>query len=323
MENQNEKNLATPVEDTPILPDGWTEDMDFFAWANGDVKADEPLAELFAGENTDAGSEEAEELPATDAEAAEDDDSETDDGEQPATPSEPEPQSTTIRFEANINHRKKSVEIDQSELPELFEKAYAVDKFRNKLAAKEQEQEKAAIVSKLLGYKSVDEMLDAARDSYVKNSIDQLVSEKVHPTIAKETVERRVKELEDQAMKDRKPVEPEYDPDSEETASPPERDFNPEVKELISVYPELKGKTLPEEVVRMTVFDGMSLVAAYTKYQQQKTKADNARLQKENRTLKQNAEAAKRAPVRGVAKNGATKLGPDDPFMKGFNSAFA
>ena len=166
-------------------------------------------------------------------------------------------------------------------------------------------------------------MLDAARDSYVKNSIDQLVSEKVHPTIAKETVERRVKELEDQAMKDRKPVEPEYDPDSEETASPPERDFNPEVKELISVYPELKGKTLPEEVVRMTVFDGMSLVAAYTKYQQQKTKADNARLQKENRTLKQNAEAAKRAPVRGVAKNGATKLGPDDPFMKGFNSAFA
>lgn len=321
MEKDNEKILAAATEDGAILPDGWTGDTDLFAWANEGAPADEPLESLLADEPVESGSEEAAEVPATDEKLAENDESATEDGEQPATPSEPEPQSKTIRFDANINHRKKSVEIDPSELPELYEKAYAADKFRNKLNAKTAEQEKAEIVSKLLGYKSVDEMLDQAKESYVKSEIDRLVSEKVHPTIAKDTVNRRVKELEDQAMKDRKPVAPEDEEDTEDKPSgkTSTRDFNPEVKELLSAYPELKGKTLPDEVVQDTVNNGMPLKAAYTKYVQKRIKAENERLQKENNTLKQNAEAAKRAPVRGVAKNGATNIGAEDPFLKGFN----
>jgi len=319
MEKDNEKILAASAEEGAILPDGWTGDTDFFAWANDNGQADEPLESLFADETVEDGSGEAEEIPATDETPAENDESATEEGERPATPSEPEGQSTTIRFDANINHHKKSIEIDQSELPELYEKAYAADKFRNKLNAKNAEQEKAEIVSKLLGYKSVDEMLDQAKESYVKSEIDRLVNEKVHPTIARDTVNRRVKELEDQAMKDRKPFTPENEEETEEWPTPPERDFKPEVAELLSVYPELKGKTLPDEVVQSTVSGGMSLTAAYTKYLQKQTKAENERLQKENKTLKQNAEAARRAPVRGVAKSGATNIGAEDPFLKGFN----
>ena len=318
MENENNQVLATSTEDDVILPDGWDGNGDFFTWADGESKTDESLEDLFNEENVVAGSEEAEELPATDDEAAEDDESTTDNEEQPATPSESEGQSTTLRFDANINHHKKSIEIDQSELPELYEKAYAADKFRNKLNAKVAEQEQAEIVSKLLGYKSVKEMLDNAKESYMKSEVDRLVSEKVHPTIAQDTVNRRVKEIEDQAMKDRKPVVPEDEVDAGEPA-PPERDFKPEVAELLTVYPELKGKTLPDEVVQTTIVSGMSLTAAYTQYIQKQTKAENERLQKENKTLKQNAEAARRAPVRGVAKNGATNIGAEDPFLKGFN----
>ena len=319
MDNENNKIPATSTGDDAILPVGWTGEGDFFDWAAGDTPADEPLENLLAETNVEAGSEEAENTPATDEETAETDESETDEGEQLATPSEPETQSTTLRFDANINHHKKSIEIDQSELPELYEKAYAADKFRNKLNAKAAEQEKAEIVSKLLGYKSVDEMLDQAKESYVKAEIDRLVNEKVHPTIAQDTVNRRVRELEDQAMKDRKPFVPEDEIDKEEPSAP-ERDFKPEVAELLSVYPDLKGKTLPDEVVQATVSSGMSLTAAYTKYLQKQTKAENERLQKENKTLKQNAEAARRAPVRGVANNGATNIGAEDPFLKGFNS---
>ena len=102
-------------------------------------------------------------------------------------------------------------------------------------------------------------------------------------------------------------------------STPPERDFKPEVAELLKNYPELKGKTLPEEVVQSTVQGGLSLTAAYTKYLQKQTKAENERLQKENKVLKQNADAAKRAPVRGVAKTGATKIEAEDAFLKGFN----
>lgn len=318
MEKDNEKILATAAEDGAILPDGWTGDTDLFAWANEGAPADEPLESLLTDEKVEGGSEEAEEIPATDENPAENDESATDDGEQPATPSEPETQSTTIRFDANINHHKKTIEIDQSELPEIYEKAYAADKFRNKLNAKSAEQEKAEVVSKLLGYKSVDEMLDQAKESFVKSEIDRLVSEKVHPDIAKDTVNRRVKEIEDKAIKDRKPVTPENEPE-EEWPTPPERDFKPEVAELLKNYPELKGKTLPEEVVQSTVQGGLSLTAAYTKYLQKQTKAENERLQKENKVLKQNAEAAKRAPVRGVAKTGATKIEAEDAFLKGFN----
>ena len=65
---------------------------------------------------------------------------------------------------------------------------------------------------------------------------------------------------------------------------------------------------------------GERVLVAYSKYTKKQEKADKARLQKENKTLKQNAEAAKRAPVRGVTKGGAVDDGEEDPFLKGFNS---
>lgn len=325
MENENNQVQSTNTRDDVILPDGWDGSMDFFEWMESVGKeADESPSTETAEPTTEeeSGTEESEEVPATDNESEEDGESGTDEGEAPDTQPEPEKQSNKIKFDANINHKLQSVEIDPSELPELYQKAYAADKFRNKLNAKNAELEQAEVVSKLLGYDSVKDMLDAARKSYEETEVQKLVDEKVHPTIAKDTVSRKIRETEETMAKNKKPAQQEAEEDIKETKAPAQpggRNFVPEVVELLQVYPELKGKKLPQEVAEAAL-KGERVLVAYSKYINKQKKADSDRLQKENKVLKQNAEAAKRAPVRGVAKGGATNEGPEDPFLKGFNS---
>ena len=325
MENENNQVQSTNTQDDVILPDGWDGSMDFFDWMETVAKEtdESPKAEETSVEE-ESGTEESEEVPATDAESEEDGESETDEGEAPDTQPEPEKQSNKIKFDANINHKLQSIEIDPSQLPELYEKAYAADKFRNKLNAKNAVMEKAEVVAKILGYDNVDSMLDAAKQSFESTEIERLTNEKVHPDIAKDSVSRKIKEIEENVAKNRKPAQQE----EEQKAQPNTRDFYPELVELLEVYPELAGKKLPDEVI-VAVQQGQRVLAAYTKYvkkqeteKQKQNKADKARLQKENEVLKQNAEAAKRAPVRGVAKGGSTGETASDPFLEGFNSYF-
>lgn len=318
MENENEQVQSTTTQDDVILPDGWDGTTDFFTWASG-TGADEPSTLEQAFE--ESGTEESEEAPATGNEAEENGESVAETEETPTTEEQPEPQPTKIKFDATVNHKVQSVEIDQSELPDLYQKAYAADKYRNKLNAKNAELEQAEVVAKILGYDSVKAMLDAAKKSYEDTEIERLTQEKVHPTIAKDTVSRKIKEVEDSVLKNRKPVQEEQEeaPAGKTPTQAGQRDFAPEVADLLEAYPELRGKTLPKEVVDATL-KGQNLTVAYTKYIQRQTKADNDRLNKENKTLKQNAEAAKRAPVRGVAKGGATGITAEDAFLSGFNS---
>lgn len=326
MENENNQVQSTNTQDDVILPDGWDGSMDFFEWmetvaneTDESPKVDETPTE------EESGTEESEEVPATDTESEEDGESATDEGEAPDTQQEPEPQSNKIKFDANINHKLQSIEIDPSELPELYQKAYAADKFRNKLNAKNAELEQAEVVSKLLGYDSIKDMLDAAEKSFKETEVQKLVDEKVHPTIAEDTVSRKIKEAVEAAKKNKKPAQQVTETDTETKPEvqqqPGGRNFVPEVVELLQVYPELKGKKLPDEVAQAAL-KGERVLVAYSKYINKQKKADNDRLQKENKVLKQNAEAAKRAPVRGVAKGGATGEGPEDPFLKGFDSYF-
>lgn len=317
MENQNEQiQTNTAEESDAFLPDGWTGEGDFFEWAEKNIGADELDDVLTDAEKAEEGSENPEEAPATGEGSASNDGSEAGEGELPATETEPEIKPNTLRFEATVNHKKTNVELNESDLPGLYEKAFAVDKFRNKLQEKTAELEEAELVSKMLGYSTVKEMLAAARASYESTEVDKLVQENVHHDLAKDLVERKIKELETTVTKNRKQKEAETPPEPKADGG---RDFKPEVAELLEDFPELKGKTLPQEVVDAAL-KGQTLTVAYTKYLQRQMQADHARLQKENKTLKQNAEAAKRAPVRGVTSGGATKEGISDPFLAGFNA---
>lgn len=329
MENENEQVQSTNTREDVLMPSGLTEDMDFFEWAESVAnETDEPqqtseLLDTVTPAEEENGTEESEEAPTTGSEAEEDGESGAETGELPITQDQQEVQPTKIRFDANINHKVQSIELDQSQLPEIYQKAYAADKYRNKLNSKNAEMEQAEVVAKILGYDSVKAMLDAAEKSYEDTEIQRLTNEKVHPDIAKDTVTRKIKEIRENVTKNRKPVQQEQEQTAEvsQQTAPGTRNFLPEAVELLGVYPELKGKALPEEVVE-AAHRGERLITAYAKYIKKQTKADNDRLQKENKTLKQNAEAAKRAPVRGVAKGGATGEQAEDPFLKGFNSYF-
>lgn len=315
--DNNEVVSPASEEFEALLPDGWTGEGDFFdesTWgAETGTEADEQqgggadMAGNDEGINDNGGS------PTTENGAV--DDGETDtagadgasDGEQSqASPSK-------LKFSAKLDHQVKDVELDEAELPTIYQKAYVTDRAQEKLAKLQPVQEKGDRLAALLGFDSMDAMLNSAEQNYLDTEIAKLTDEGVHPEVAKDIVTRRVQDMKS------KPAAAANTTTGTETAEPGERDFTSEVASLLSVHPELKGKRLPEEVVHDCVRNNRPLVQAYTDYESKRRKAEAEALRKENNTLKQNAEAARRAPVRGVAGGGVTSK-PDDPFLAGFNS---
>ena len=127
-------------------------------------------------------------------------------------------------------------------------------------------------------------------------------------------------EPEQEAGQSQPPEAPEQAPEQEPLPeAPAARDYAAEVAELLRQHPELRGRPLPDDVTRAAVDEGTPLSEAYRAYAERETKAELARLREENRVYRQNAEAARRAPVQGVADSGAETKGAD-PFLAGFNS---
>lgn len=95
-----------------------------------------------------------------------------------------------------------------------------------------------------------------------------------------------------------------------------ERDYVSEVANLLESYPELKGKTLPEQVV-LAALDGKDLIAAYEEYLEdrgflEEDDAEEFRHQKKR--------PAGKAPVRGVSSGSAVTVQGEDDFLRGFNA---
>ena len=98
-------------------------------------------------------------------------------------------------------------------------------------------------------------------------------------------------------------------------ASIPSRDYRSEVEQLHSLFPELSA--IPAEVVR-TAGKGVPLVTAYLVYQAKESSKKSEALERENATLRQNAAAAAKAPVKGIGSgNGARGK---DLFEQGFDA---
>lgn len=316
MEDNEEMIPEQEEENDELLPDGWTGDGDFFdvkSWGgnNTGVDASEDVAdnddteteeeftlEKFLTTDTDTGAQESEDNTESDA----------------ATTGEAEEQKVPnkLKFRATIDHNPQDVEMDESDLPTIYQKAYATDRAQEKLAKLTEGQKKAERVAKMLGYGSVDEMMDAAEKSYTDSEVERLTSENVHPEVARDMVERRKQHNAE--------MPPKAEENTPKEEAPKGRDFKQEVADMLRVYPDMKGQKLPEEVVTACVKDGIPLTQAYASYKSKQDEAEKKALRKERDTLKQNADAAARAPVRGVSKGGKTDTKPSDPFLAGFNS---
>lgn len=304
----NEQEFTTGMEDDlEILPDGWGENDDFFnvdSWGK-DASADESkdsdsqqdLNDIFAEANTDEGTTTADE----------DGSENSPETEEPTTQDGP----GKLKFKATVDHEDLDVELDETELPALYQKAQVTDRVQAKLANMQPIYNQAVRTAKILGYDTPEEMLKAAEDSYRDGEIEKLVNEGTNKDVAEDYIRRKMQDAE--VKEDTKPAE----------EAPKGRDFKAEVEALLDIRPDLKkpGTKLPDAVTEECVKSGRPLAVVYLEYEAKQEKAKYDALLKENKKLKQNAEAASRAPVRGVSRGGPVKdKDNDDPFLKGFDA---
>lgn len=313
----------------PILPEGWTESDDIFSenWS-GTSKPEED--DFFDEPETDFEElidEPAEQNPTTGTEQQADPETaeESADQEPPTTEeTEPaqEPIGNKLRFKARIDHEDVDAEIDESDLPEIYQKATATDRYQQKLAKVNPLMERMERMAKANGYDSVEAMLDAQERFEHDSEVERLVKEGTPKEIAEDYVSRKfgqapaAAKTDDNAQAGREPAA-----EPAQTQEPQARDFGAEIRELWELRPELQGKTLPAEVAAAAA-KGQRLALAYFAHESKmaKTEAENSR--KENEILKQNAAAAAKAPVKGTNGGGPTDSKPKDPFLDGFDSDY-
>ena len=302
-------------ENNPVLPEGFGEGDDIFAdpatWkGNADVQADK----------NESGTDNADgEAPTTEQEADSEGDQGTEAEGQPTKQSEGTG-SRKLKFTATIDHKTEDVEIDESELPTIYQKARNTDRAQERQRKSSDSLKKMEKLSKALEYTDIDDFYKGTVDNLVTQRKNELIAEGVHSAVA----ERMAKE--DYAELLAVVNAPQNAPAPSEGA----RDFDAETQELLAKHPELNaGNPVPDEVIMEAATPGgPSLLQAFENYlarqrasMRQTEKAELNALRKENKTLKQNADAASRAPVRSATQGGATNEAADDPFLKGLLAA--
>lgn len=336
--------LHTDIDpEEAMLPDGWAESDDFFApetWtggaADGQQKAEDGNGGNADGQPGEAG--EQQDADGGDILTTGDDDNadggnagnETGDDAAGANGQETDSQSQQrkLKFRARVNHEDRDVELDEGELPAIWQKAQDYD--RRALRA-EQDRANGERLSKLdrsakaLGYDSADAMLEEAVSHRRTEREEALVASGIDETTAKDIA--ALLEQRGGANNEGQQAAAQQQDDANSggtgsTKAPAARNFDAELSELLREAPEMRSKTLPDEVVQDAVANGKSLLSAYRRWETKQIKSETERLKKENAVLKQNAAAAARAPVRGVRGGAAAQSAQSEferNFLKGFD----
>ena len=103
-------------------------------------------------------------------------------------------------------------------------------------------------------------------------------------------------------------------------AATPARDFEAEWKELADAHPELVGNQLPDDIMQACLNSTLPPIRVYESMMIIKQAAEIKALQDEIATLRQNAEAAAKAPVRATTPGGKTDTEAEDAFIRAFKS---
>ena len=304
-------------EDAEFLPVGWAEGDDIFnpdSWSGATEQGDASekstettLEELLAEPQEDA--------PTTDEPA--EDGAVSNEATPPTTEEEPAAPNK-IRFKAKVDHEDRDVELDEADIPNLYQKSQVTDRVQAKLSKLSPIVEKAERLAKLMGYATPEEMLDAAGDNFSQSEVDQLVNEGVHEAVAKEIVESR----HSRTLSAVPAAEADEPIDKTAELNPIQEQMKSDVSHFFDVHPELRTAKVPDEVVQATVHGGRFHVE-YQRYLDKKAAAETEKLRKENNIYKQNQAAKAKAPIKGTKGSGVS--GPHESeferlFKAGFNS---
>ncbi len=91
-------------------------------------------------------------------------------------------------------------------------------------------------------------------------------------------------------------------------------------QELAKAHPEVVGKPLPDDIMQACVMSGVPPLRVYESMMLKKQGEQIEALKQEITALRQNAEAAQRAPVTAASLGGNEGNDPNDEFLRGFNS---
>jgi hypothetical protein len=238
-----EDEIITPDgEDDVLMPEGYAEGDDIFGDSEGwtgetevDAPVDEPEQPKGAPE---VGEEEA---PTTEPDPEPGD---TGESEEAPTTELPQAQPNKLKFRARVDRNDVDVEVDESDLPSLYQKAQVVDRVQAKLAKQTPLLEQAERLSKVLGFDNFEAMLANAEQNFRDTELQRLTESGTPKEIAEDYIERKI------AAQPKAASEPEAAPAEEET---PTRDFNAEARDLVRARPDLAGQKVPEEVVRACI----------------------------------------------------------------------
>ena len=304
--NDNTNTVETASNDFPaLLPDGWSgaEGEDIFNPATwGPTELPDGAEDEPDTEEEDA--EEGEETPTTEDP---DDPSGTgagDDEGGPTTATDSE--DGKLHFTANIDHKEESVALDPAELPTIYQKAQALDRYQTRVRELEAELGRFDKIAKGLNYADRRAMHDGIIDNIVQDYL--AAHQGVPEDMARDYVTRKFELEKLPAAEDAKPAE--------ESG----RDYRAEVAELFRAFPDARNERIPDEVTNNAIASGRPLLQAYMDYKLKQTSAKAKTAEKENKILRQNAAAAQKAPVRRSTGGGKTDTKPSDPFIDGFNS---
>ena len=97
-------------------------------------------------------------------------------------------------------------------------------------------------------------------------------------------------------------------------------DVEAEWKELADAHPELVGNQLPDDIMQACLNSTLPPIRVYESMMIVKQAAEIKALQEEIATLRQNAEAAAKAPVRATTPGGKTDTEAEDAFIRAFKA---
>lgn len=289
-----------------IMPEGWTgnDDADIFdpsTWGDADPDAD--VQEDDEAEGDGASVEGDDDAAPT-----------TGDGAEPMNGSEEEDGAPTtgdytsegkLRFQATVDHTTREVELDPADLPTVYQKSLALDRYQQRVSELEAEQTAWDQLAAGLNFEDRNALLNGL----MENAVQDYIAE--HPSVpeemARDFVMRKF-----QGVKTASPAK-------EAEPAPAQRDFKAEVAELFRTHPEARTEKIPDEVTNDAISMGKPLVQAYAEWKARTASAKATRAERENKILKQNQAAAARAPVTKTTGGGKTDTKPVDDFLRGFN----
>lgn len=308
LQNVSDEELTIePEEEDTILPEGWDGESDIFAdieeedlenpTIDEEEETEEESEEEKEADNT-AQTETTEQVDNTVADGVEG-------GDRDSQETKPQEKPT---FRVKFNHEEKEISYDDA--APYIQKGMKYDR----LEATFNEGTKLA---RELGYQSMSEMIQAAKDNYINGRIQELVDEGVHEDVARMAVEHKMQSTLHKAETEAAEAEAQAEAQAQQYVAQKQQsaqearmqELKGQVEAFREVYPNVVE--LPPEVIDATV-KGTPLIVAYAKYEVRQA-------QKELQTFKQQQETAKRAPVKGVTKHGDSGNQAEDLYLAGFD----